>query len=96
MCVHLEEIETTVGVIVGVVEEELATIATKKDIWQEIVPKATAEKEAVVEEVDLEEAEVVVVVVVAGLATIATKKATWQGNAPKETVEIVEAKKQQV
>ena len=87
----VEETETTAGVIAGVVveEEELATIVTRLDTWQEIAPQSAERAvEAVVVDLEAE-----AVVVVAGLATIATKKGIWQGNVPKVTVEIAEANK---
>lgn len=87
----LEEIETTEGMIEEeeeeAVEAEIVTIAIGQDTWQEIVPKATAEKAVEEEVVDLA-AEVEEVA--AELATIAIKRGTWHEIAQKVTEEIEE------
>jgi len=86
--VGVEALVIVVGMTGETIEEEVevASTATRVDIWQEIVLKKTADEEEVVVVSEEEEA----VVVVAELATTATKTDIWQENVPKKTAEIVE------
>merc|ERR1712150_436405 len=76
--VGVEALVIVVGMTGETIEEEVevASTATRVDIWQEIVLKKTADEEEVV--------------VVAELATTATKTDIWHENVPKKTAEIVE------